>query len=88
MTWVSKPCPVKSASTQALSLTLGVKMAVVIVTTTGRCTRAHRGIDTCRCRKGPSLSGQSGMESDSRSHCNVGSTWMFKGTLSAVDVQG
>ena len=29
-------------------LTLGVKMAVVRVTTTGRCTRAHRGMDTCQ----------------------------------------
>jgi hypothetical protein len=28
-------------------LTLGVKMAVVIVTTTGRCTSAHSGMETC-----------------------------------------
>ena len=26
---------------------LGVKIAVVTVTTTGKCTNAHRGIDTC-----------------------------------------
>ena len=27
---------------------LGVKTAVVMVTTTGRCTSAHRGMLTCR----------------------------------------
>ena len=27
---------------------LGVKIAVVTVTTTGKCTKAHRGIDTCK----------------------------------------
>lgn len=31
---------------------LGVKMAVVTVTTTGKCTKAHKGMETCSTGKG------------------------------------
>lgn len=39
-------------------LTLGVKIAVVMVTTTGRCTRAHKGMETCSSKRQPQLLSQ------------------------------